>query len=217
MKLFKQKPKTDRETETLDENYNSHLAATGDIIEEVSGRDTVASIALTLGGGIKFAIGIILFAVIVLTALYTFLAGTLMLTTPSSGSHTDRIWVARGTFQGGQIDSGKVVYGSASVDASTEFVGKIVEGYIGAKDYFVVKTIVGPVAEITSKNGIVYINGSKTEYKADIEKTLLRDQYFAQCVEGSCKPGEYVIVDYASVVGEVRGVITPTGIKDING
>lgn len=217
MKFVKPKLRKAKDTESMDEGYNSHLAVPGgEIIEETSGRDTAASIALTLGGGIKFILGLLVFALLVVGSIYTFLAGTLMFTAPSEDSSSERIWVARGTFQGGQIDAGTTVYGSASDFAGRDFIGKVKEGYVGAKDYFVVDTIAGPVAEVSSKNGVILVNGSATKFKGEIETTRLSKQYLAQCVEGSCAPGEYVVVDYDSIAGEVRGVISLTGLSDIH-
>lgn len=216
MKLFKKKPKTVRATEQLDENFNSPLASNAEVIEEMSGRDTVAGIANTLGGGVKFVIGIALFTVFVLVSIYTVLSATLMFTAPSDDSAMERLWVARGTFQGGQIDSNVNVYGSATQEAPTDFVGRMIEGFVGTPDHFVIKTIAGPVAEVGSSKGVITVNGVKTPYKGKVANTKLIDQYLGQCIEGSCKPGEYVVVNYSSVSGEVRGVLGLTGLKDIN-
>lgn len=216
MKLFKKKPRTDNKTESVDEDYSSHLAASGEVIEESSGRDTFASVVTTFGGGVKFIIGLLVFAVVVIAAIYTFLAGTLMFAAPTD-EPTKKIWVARGTFQGGQIDTGKIVYGSSTTLSPTNFFGKVTEGYTGADEYFVIKTLAGPVSEVSSSDGNIFIDGEKTEHKGEIQKSQLVNQYLGQCIVGdACVPGEYVIVDYPSVSGEVRGVLSPSGLSDID-
>lgn len=212
MKITKPKFRKQKE-EPVDENYSSPLASAGEIIEETSGRDTFASAVLTFGGGLKFIISVILFIVLALVTLYTFLSGTLMFTAPVQDSAIERAWVARGTFQGGQIDPERVIYGSSTTPAATNFAGKVMEGYVGADEYFVAKTIAGPVANVSSKNGKIAINGKKTDFKGNIKSTKLVDQYLAKCLEGSCEPGEYIVLDYKSVSGEVRGFLSPLGFR----
>lgn len=198
----------------VEEGYVSPLSNKGEVIEEASGRDTATALALSVGGGLKFILGIILLAVFVIAAIYTALAGTLMFLAPSD-SATAKVWVARGTFEGGRIDTGKTVYGSATGDASTDLIGKALEGFVGAKDYFIADVVVGPVGDLSSSKGEIYLNGKNLHLKGNIQNIRLREQYLAKCVEGSCIPGEYVVIDSSSVSGEVRGKVSLKGVTDV--
>lgn len=205
-----------REVENIDENYSSPLIAPGEeVVRESSGRDTAASLALTFGGGLKFILGVLVFGLLILIALYTFLSASLMFAAPSPTSDTERIWVARGTFEGGQVDPGTTVYGSSSGPASQGFLDKIAEGYVGAQDHYIVDTLIGPLGDLESRDGSVYLNGQPTDVKGDIEPIRLSDQYLAECVSGDlCEPGDLVVVDRDSIAGEVRGILSFDGLRD---
>lgn len=217
MRFKKLKPA--REVENIDENYSSPLIAPGEeVVREKSGRDTAASLALTFGGGLKFILGVVIFGILVLIALYTFLSASLMFAAPSPNSETERIWVSRGTFEGGKIDPGTTVYGSSTGSAGQDFFGKIAEGYVGANDYYIADTLIGPLGEVESREGTIYLNGQPTEHKGDISPVRLSDQYLAECVSGDlCEPGDLVIIDSESVSGEVRGFISFEGLEDVHG
>lgn len=211
MNFGKKKKKT---IEEIDESYNSYLSAPdGEIIEKSSGRDAARTIATGLGGGVKFILGIILLIVLVLGTSYTLLGGTLMFLAPNSDSAVDRTWVSRGTFDGGKIKAGTIVYASSTQASPEGMFSKIIESYVGTPDSFIAKTIAGPIVEVSSKNGVIHVNGKATEHKGNIEKTELRDEYLMKCMSGSCGDGEYMVVPYSTVSGEVKGVIGLSGVN----
>lgn len=212
------KLKSSNEFEDIDENYASPLISPGEVIvRESSGRDTAASLALTFGGGIKFLLGILAFILLIFITLYTFLAGTLMFAAPSSNSAMERIWVARGTFEGGNVNSGQTVYGSAAGPAADSFVGKFMEGYSGVQDYYVADVVAGPLGIVTSKDNQVLVDGKQVGITGSTKEIRLRDQYLATCVTGdSCEPGQLIIIDKDSIAGEVRGVLSTEGMVDIH-
>ena len=210
-------PFAKKKDDASEDNYVSPLSSGVEVLEEESSRDTAVAIVRTTYGGIKFIVSMIVLVIFILVTLYTVVCGTIMYTAPAhSGNPTERLWVSRGTFDGGQISPNTVVYGSGSKDAATGFIGRAIEGYIGASDSFVAKTLIGPVGDLSSKGGTVYLNGEKTKLKGNIENYRLHDEYLATCISGSCTPGEFVVVKYPSVSGEVRGLITMSGVKDVS-
>lgn len=216
------RPKLSRSktTEEAPANYKSHLAAPiSETADTETARDHIATATKTLGRGAKVLIGTALFTVFILVAIHTALAGSLMFTASTDDRPmTERVWVARGTFVGGQIDSGTQVYGSASSLAADDFLGKVKEGYLGSPDYYIATVIAGPVATVENgKDNKILVNGKDSGYTGKVEKTNLRNQFLAECIEGACTPGEFIYADYASIAGEVNGVIYPFGIKKISG
>lgn len=200
--------------EEIDESYNSYLSAPdGEVIEKSSGRDAAKTIANGLGGGVKFILSIIMLIVLVIGASYTLLGGTLMFLAPNNDSSIDRTWVARGTFDGGKIDAGTTVYASSTQTAPQGMFKKIVESYVGTPDSFIAKTIAGPVVEVSSKKGIIHVNGKATDHKGNIENTQLRNEYLMKCISGSCAEGEYIVVPFEAVSGEVKGTVGLSGVK----
>lgn len=200
--------------EEIDESYNSYLSAPdGEIIEKSSGRDAVRTVATGLGGGIKFIIGVILLIVLVVGTSYTLLGGTLMFLAPNSDSAVNKTWVSRGTFDGGKISTGTVVYASSTQTVPEGMLNKAIEAYVGAPDAFIAKTIAGPVVEVSSKNGVIHVNGKATKEKGNIETTKLRNEYLMKCMSGSCAEGEYMVVPFETVSGEVKGTVGLSGVK----
>lgn len=204
--------------EEIDENYVSHLIAPGEaIVRESSGRDTFASLLLTFGGGIKFLISIVAFVIFVLITLYTCLSGTLMFAAPSPTSSAERIWVARGTFDGGNIDAGKTVYGSSAGPVASDFIGKFSEGYTGVEEHYVADVVAGPLGVVTSRDNQIFVDGKATGIAGSTSEIKLRDQYIATCVFGDyCQKGQVIIIDKNSVSGEVRGILSLNGVRDVH-
>lgn len=212
-KLFRSK-----ETEEVSESYSSPLAApTSEIPATEAGRNHLAAAAQGVGRGTKALFGLIAFVLLLIVMIHTALAGSLMFTASIDDKPaTERAWVARGTFVGGQIEPGTIVYGSASAYAPTDFIGKVIQGYAGAPDYFMAESIAGPVAKVeTNANNQVLVNGKDSGYTGKVETTKLDDQYLAVCISGACKEGELIIAEYASISGEVRGFVYPFGMEPV--
>lgn len=206
-----------KDTESVSESYESPLAAPQtEIPDSESGRDKVASVTRSLGRGTKTIIGVIAFTLFVVVAVHTALAGSLMFTASLDDKPaTERVWVARGTFIGGNIDSGTTVYGSTTTYAPDNFLTKVMEGYTGAPDYFVAEVIAGPIASVSNGSGEkILINGKDSGYVGKVEKIDLKNQYLAQCIDGACEKGKMIVAEYASISGEVRGILYPFGMKE---
>lgn len=216
MNLFKKFRKNET-TEVSDTGYVSPLASNAEIMEETSGRDVAASAARTLGGGIKFISGIVAFALLIVAATYAILSATLMFTTPHNGQQMDRVWVARGTFEGGNVNEGTTILASASSTSPKNFLNKMAEGFVSPADPVIAKVIAGPIAEVSSKKNIIYINDKKTAYEGTIENTKLINKYLAVCIDSaSCEANTYIVIDKDSISGEVRGFVSLSGVREIN-
>lgn len=208
-----------KEAEEVSESSNSHLAAPQtEIPVSESGRNNAAALAQGLGRGTKTLVATFAFVLFVIVLIHTALAGSLMFTASVDGkSSTERAWVARGTFVGGKIDPGAVVYGSTTEYAPTDFISKVIQGHVGAPDYFIGEVIAGPVAKVeTNKEGKVLVNGKDSGYKGKTKESDLKNQYLAVCVSGACEEGDLIIADYASISGEVRGYLYPFGLEKIH-
>lgn len=147
--------------------------------------------------------GVILFAV-----LYSSLSATLMFTSPSEDSQTERVWVARGAFPGGLVPSGSYVYGSANSSESSSLITKAGEGYVGASKHFVAEVIAGPHAKVSVDDaGRIMVNDVATAYNGKVSNQMLNKQYLAVCMEGSCEKGSIINIPEANIYGEAKGVI----------
>lgn len=209
----KMKPSRSNVTETAPDGYRSPLSAVKGGREKIETTNSTSSLVLSsFKHGAKMTVATILFTIGILAIIYTSLAGTLMMAAPSVHGEMQKTWVARGTFPGGQIPEGTFVYGSKSTPASTDFIGRILEGYAGAPKAFVGETIAGPFSSIETVNGEIVADGKTTGYFGAINKQVLNEQYLIRCVEGSCKKGELLIAKYSSIAGEARGTIYPFGI-----
>jgi hypothetical protein len=207
-----------KEAEEVPESYSSPLAApTNEIPATESGRNYVATAVNGLGRGTKALFGLIAFVLFLFLMIHTALAGSLMFTAPVDDKPvTERAWVARGTFVGGKIDPGTIVYGSASSYAPTDFIGKAIQGYTGAPDYFMAEVIAGPVAKVeTDSANKVLVNGKDSGYTGKVESAKLDDQFLAVCISGACEEGKLIIAEYKSIGGEVRGFLYPFGLETV--
>lgn len=205
------KPTRSNITETAPEGYRSPLSVLSGGKEKVeTTNSTMSSVAASAKHGLKMTMLTIAFIFVILAVLYTSLAGTLMIAAPSTQGDISKTWVARGTFTGGQIKPDTFIYASKSTPASTDFIGKVLEGYMGTNDGFVSQVISGPFNKIaTDSKGQITIDGKVTDHVGNVGSRILNNQYLVQCIEGNCKPGEYLIADYSSVVGEARGTVSP--------
>lgn len=216
------KPTRSNITETAPEGYRSPLSVLSGGKEKVETTNTTLSnVAASTKHGLKMTMLTLLFVFLILAVLYTSLAGTLMIAAPSSKGEMTKTWVARGTFNGGQIKPNTFIYASKSHAASTDFMGKVLEGYMGTDNAFVAQVISGPFNKVaTDSHGKITIDGKATDHSGDVVSRILNNQYLVQCIEGDCVPGEYLVAEYASVVGEARGTISPfkldafTSVKD---
>lgn len=200
------------------QNYRSPLAAPQSSNEELleTTQSTGKLIAGSLGRGIKALIMTVLFTIFILIVIYTSLAGTLMFAAPVGSSTTEKAWVARGTFVGGHPATGTIVYGSATQVASSDLLGKISDGYIGAPSSFIAEIISGPYGKISTgdKNEVLF-EGKGTGYYGEVKDNTLNQQYLARCLSGSCAKGELVIVNGGNIIGEVKTIVYPFGSKTI--
>lgn len=211
----KMKPSRSNVTETAPDGYRSPLSAVKGGREKVETTKSTSSLVLdSVKNGAKMTIATVLFTVGILAIIYTSLAGTLMMAAPSTHGELQKTWVARGTFPGGQIPDGTFVYGSKSSAASDDFIGRIMEGYVGAPNAFIGEAIAGPFDTIESVNGEIIADGEKTGYTGTIENKILNEQYLIRCIEGKCKPGELLIAKATSIAGEARGTVYPFGITN---
>jgi hypothetical protein len=200
------------------QNYRSPLAAPKSSNDELieTTQSTGKVIAGSLGRGVKALLITVLFTIFILIVIYTSLAGTLMFAAPVGSSMTEKAWVARGTFVGGHPATASIVYGSSSKVASSDLLGKIEDGYIGAPDSFIAEIISGPYGNIsTGANNEVLFNGKGTGYYGEVKDNTLNQQYLARCISGSCAKGELVIVNGGNIIGEVKTIIYPFGSKII--
>lgn len=206
-----------KNAEEVSESYTSPLAAAGGAIpESESTRNHVTAAARGLSSVTKTIVTVALLTVLVGIAVYTSLAGSLMFLAPSvdKGKATERAWVARGTFVGGNIETGTQVYGSATTLSPDGFFGKTMEGYMGADDPFIAEVISGPIANVTTdKAQNIIVDGKKTGYTGEVKNTKLRGQFLAVCVSGECVPGDIVIIESGSISGEYKGIISPSGLE----
>lgn len=211
----KMKPSRSNVTETAPDGYRSPLSAVKGGREKIETTKSTSSLVLdSFKNGAKMTVGTILFTLGILAIIYTSLAGTLMMAAPSSNGELEKTWVARGTFPGGQIPDGTFVYGSKTTSAADDFIGRVLEGYIGVPNSFVGEAIAGPFDTIESVNGEIITDGQKSGYHGTIEKQVLNEQYLIRCVEGKCKKGELLIAKASSIAGEARGTIHPFNIKN---
>lgn len=191
---------------------NPRLKIKNDSDSKVTGTRSTASVAVEgIGQLIKTILFFAVFGVILLGVLYSALAATLMFTAPHNDSSTERVWVARGAFPGGQVPADSYVYGSASGPATNSLLEKAGEGYIGTPDYFIAKVIAGPFGSVSNtKDGIIVVDGKNTKYKGKVADQILNKNYLAICEEGSCVKGEVITVPQENITGEARGVVDIT-------
>lgn len=176
-----------------------------------STKSTGAAVVESAGRLLKGILFLVSFALILLAVLYSGLSATLMFTSPSGDSATNRIWVARSAFPGGIVPNGAYVYGSASGKADPSILTKVTEGYVGTTKFFVAETIAGPAGNI-SKNadGFIVVDGTATSFKGEVSDKSLNKEYLAVCKEGACKPGSIITIPQDNIVGEAKGFVNIT-------
>lgn len=120
------------------------------------------------------------------------------------------------TIKDGGIPAGKLEVVSFSSKAGfTENVkGKMQAAFSYHTDTSKMLVVAGPNGRLLEEaDGKMSFNGEKmgdsvtkpVNYSVlEDSKWYLTDQYVMECVEGSCRPGRYYVVDSASVIGEIK-------------
>lgn len=223
MKSFNFKPKK-KQAEEVPENYQSPLS-TGKQVD-IEGGNSNARLAATITTRfIKGILAIVLALIAIVAIVYSIMAGSLMFLAPSTNPNAEdgRIWVTRGGFVGGNPKVDDILYASASVsydpnnktptEKFLKWGSQVGEGVFGVENHIVAKAITGPYNKISSKDGFIVIDGNKTKYKSDVEEFILANSFLALCLEGSCDKGELIEVKKEYIIGEVRGIVSLTGVK----
>lgn len=200
----------------FDPEAASHAALRGSnaqvvVLDRRSVGDSVARWTKTIAGFAALALFLV-------TLVYVGLSATLMTSVPSDGSMTERIWVARGTFTGGTAPKGALVYASKTTAKPTNFVDKVLEGFIGAPEGLVAEVVAGPYGTVSSTGDkeIVWEGKVVKGYKGDLKgEHLLNKEYLAECIQGSCTPGELIYVPMGNISGEAQSIVSLSGVSSI--
>lgn len=163
----------------------------------------------------KTIVGFTSLAAFLLIFVYVGLSATLMTSVPSDDSLTERVWIARGTFTGGNAPTGSFVYASATTAKPSGPIDKILEGFVGAPQGLVAEVVAGPYGTVGSdENGtITWENKIVSGYEGTVETHLLNKEYLAKCIQGSCTAGELIYVPMSNVSGEAKSTLSFTGIR----
>ena len=120
------------------------------------------------------------------------------------------------TIRMGGIPSGKteLVSLKSNVRATESIKSKMIAGFTPHKNTAIVKIVAGPAGRlhIDDKTGLASIDGktlkntSKPIGYDELEENhfLLTNQYYVQCLKGSCSAGSFYIMSDGDVLGEIK-------------
>jgi len=196
-------------------DYIPRLAMPGarDIIE--TKEESWGHIAL---GWSKGFIGFILVALIIVAALYSGLAATLMMYSPISSNSSSRVLVVRNTWSktAGQPPLNTNVVISSTTALPSEWWNRVAVGWTGIANPAIVKISSTDYEKLYIANSKVTgltskLNGNFTgsaDFKYDptakAQNYQLKNEYLVQCVSGNCKPGTYSIISNSQIYGVTK-------------
>jgi hypothetical protein len=120
------------------------------------------------------------------------------------------------TIKMGGIPAGKteLVSLESNVRATDSIKNKMIAGFTPHKNTAIVKIVAGPAGRlhIDDKTGLASINGkvikntSKPVEYDELEKNhfFLTNQYYVQCLKGSCIVGSFYIMSDGDILGEIK-------------
>lgn len=157
----------------------------------------------------------ILLLVVIVATLYSGLAATLLVLSPTGGEDNRLSLVVRNMWQdtGGRPPVGEQAVISTSTPLPEDILSKVAIGWTGIPDPAYVTVASDHMDALKVRGGEVLINdtwqplASSDAYQivenGTAETTVqLRDQYLVECLEGSCEPGTYLIVNSEALYGQ---------------
>lgn len=158
---------------------------------------------------VRSVAGILIGSAILLVAIYAVLASTVLLVMRAGGENA---LVLRNAFPEGAAPAGTYVYASSQT-INPSFGGRLSQATVGVPAGAVVRIVAGPTGKISNdKKGRIVINGKATDYRVAVKATTLARKYLALCVAGACEPGTAVLIGQDTIVGEVKGYVSPSGL-----
>ena len=155
---------------------------------------------------LKVTISYFIFAVLAIVGVYVGVAGTLMVATPLSESHAEsHVWIQRNKFPGGIPTIGQPVFASITEAAPTDFVGKVLQGFVEIPNSGIFLNIAGPNGEVHSQDNAIFFKGEPTGFNGTINENNVIDlkrQYLMLCVSGDCNKDSYYLVPRENIIGE---------------
>lgn len=160
-----------------------------------------------------FFISMVIFIAI---ALYLCMSATLMNFHPEDNGKV--AWNLYGVVPDKADSDTRYVTASATQQAPTDLLGRTLQSVTGIPDSFVGEVVSDRFDTVSSKDGVIYVNGKKTKYKGEVDKTKLNQEYLIKCVQGECKKDEYFIVKKGNIVGNLYGYLSfSDGFEPIGG
>jgi hypothetical protein len=163
-------------------------------------------------GWVKTIVGYFALVVVLLLAVYTGLAATVVFFSSVGGQTA---LVARGTFIGGIPDKGDMMYISNDTPDPKSPVNNVVVGFKGAPEASIVEnmsaeydkvSVSGNNIQIADQviNDAVLLNAKGDRVTSGT--ISLNNQYVVQCVTGACDADSYLVIDSKQIYGEIKNV-----------
>jgi hypothetical protein len=179
-------------------------------------------LSIILGWG-KGVVAFALMATAIIALLYSGLAATLMIFSPTSPDSTERSWVIRNawTETGNRPPVGEEVVISTTSYMPSEFWNLILTGWKGIPDPAVVKIHSDDFDKLYIEKGTVslysdpdtvfeeYVGSPAAKY--DVEKETgpstfqIDGQFLVECISGGCEKGTYFVIDRDQIYGKEQG------------
>lgn len=165
-----------------------------------------------IAGWIKSIILFVLLVGLVLLAVYSALAATVLYVSSVDGKLA---MVARGTFVGGVPEQGNKILISTTDPAPTEILDKLKVGFMGAANP-AIYTVLSKTAydTISVSNNVITVGDkpvegtffdlSTGEAVPNMAQQRLDNQVVISCLGGDCEPGTVSIVSPDFIYGEVK-------------
>lgn len=203
------RPKLAKSTKEIKDASNEAARLKNPKMQQIIQVETVDPVRVA-GSAISGIVKMVLILVMVLVLMFSLITATLMAAVPGEAGLT---WLARATFVGGEPESGDFAYISSKQDANSNVLEKLKQGVIALPDASVVEIIAGPAGTVVNdETGRILYNGKPTNFVLPVEERKLLGEYLAICVKGACEPGEQILVEKASIVGEARGNLSLKGV-----
>lgn len=200
---------TAQEVDSTSEKPKLNLPGVQDIVELKE--ESWVSI---IWGWVKSILLFAIFTCILLSLVYTALAGTIIFLANagvSSSGHPQPALVVRGTFIGGTATKNSHLYISGSEVNPENFLNNVKVGFVGAPNAATVVvrsnqfdniSINGNVASIESQVVPGKLVGPYS--KTGVTEHRLNNEYLVECVSGGCTKGTLFIISKSLVYGEVK-------------
>lgn len=118
------------------------------------------------------------------------------------------VWNLYGVVPDSEDDDHRLITGSLDTQVKQGFLDRAGYSVKGVSSPFVGQVISDRFDNISSKDGIIYLNGSKSDYEGKVDTRKLDNEYLVKCISGSCEEDSYLIVNKKNIVGNVYGYVS---------